>query len=1075
MKEANPIFSLALFPNFTDYPQLKAAVILVRMSLTIFKSSAGSGKTYTLAKEYLKLALRSPDYYKHVLAVTFTNRAAEEMKERVLEFLIAISKGKHELMAVISEELEKTEGEIQQCASQTLNDLLHNYGYFSITTIDAFFHRIIRSFSREIGLQGSFGIELDNDKVAELITVDLYQGIEDNEQLKEWLIDFSMSQLADGQGYEYRKEVSLLAKQLFSEEFKKLPKQQFENEDSKKNIKRLKDELIKRKRAFEETLSDISKGFYHAMEAVGLQSDELSGGKSRSIANFFRKLAGKEYDSLINSTVEKCREDASKWSSITSSKRDLIIQQAEESFIPLMNEAIHFIEKNESGYFTAKAILKHLYTLGLITDLSIRLQRYKRKEEVILISDLPDFLSQIIDDTGSPFIYEKVGGRYNHFLIDEFQDTSGFQWNNFRPLLEESLANGHANVIVGDAKQSIYGWRGGDPSLLMTGVQKDLHATVDPTKNVNWRSAKNIVEFNNILFSSLPVIMGELMSDLIEETDMQMIRTAYDSVIQKVSTENELIDGLVQLEFLATEKEEKWNIRALERTVEVIESLLKEGHRLNDMAILVRTNSEATQIVNFILDYRRTCETKIEVISGEGMLLANSSVVQLLLSAIRHLLNPKDGSILADLVFRHQQNSKGTKFSSHEDFLKLTHGSLPETFRTHKRHLLHLPILELTEVLIRSFGLNKIREEFAYLQAFQDAVLEFSKNNRSDIRLFLEWWKEVGEKRSVQLTGVLDAIEIITSHKAKGLQYPIVFVPFCNFNFDSKPHLSWYEAPERAPCRELKSLPVDYTSELDKTDFSVSYKKERARWHLESLNVLYVAFTRAESGLFAFCKPPPKKKESMYGNASKLLWTFFEQTPLVGWSESTRIFKKGSLPIKHHESKDNQVSLSGYPTNKWSNKLTIRKTGSTYYDEEAEQRRNEGILLHQILSEITCWDQTGVTLDRYERRMEITRDDRTRYERTIKNLWTNPEVMQWFDGNHQVKTEVVVLPRDGEIRRMDRVIIDGDKVKVIDFKSGQPQEKDEKQIKEYAQLLQEMGYDVSGYLLYLKTGEVKEI
>jgi ATP-dependent exoDNAse (exonuclease V) beta subunit len=1050
-------------------------LFLELMPLTIFKSSAGSGKTYTLAKEYLKLALRSEDYYKRILAVTFTNRAAEEMKERVLEFLVEISKGKHELIPVMAVELESSEEEIQDKAKETLDHLLHNYGYFNITTIDTFFHRVIRAFSREIGLQGSFGIELDDDKVAEFITSDLYQGVEDSKQLKEWLVDFSMSQLSDGKGYEYRKEVSLLAKELFKDEFKQLPRDQFEDENAKLKVKRLRESLLKGKQGFENNLIAIGERFFVELESAGLVSEDLSGGKTRSVAKFFKRLIDKEYGSLMNTTVEKCRKDASHWSTKTSDKRDLIIEKAESAFIPLMNEAINFIEANEGNYYTAKVILKHLYTLGLITDLSHRLQEYKKEEEVILISDLPDFLSQIIDDTGSPFIYEKVGNRYQHFLIDEFQDTSKLQWNNFKPLLEESLSQGHENVIVGDAKQSIYGWRGGDPSLLMSEVQKQLPAEVDPSEGVNWRSARNVVEFNNALFSKLPILMGELMSEVIEENEMKMVTSAYDSVIQKVSQKNESVEGLVQIEFLETDKGEEWKLRAMERTIEVVESLLREGHKLNDMAMLVRTNWEAAQIVNHVLEYRRQNETAIEVISAEGMLLANSSVVQLLLSALRHLLNPEDGSVLADLVFGYQQNSKGKVFSDHGDFQKLTSNQLPESFRKHKEHLLHLPILELTEVLIRSFELNTIREEFAYLQAFQDAVLEFSKNNRSDIRLFLEWWEEVGAKRSVQLTGALDALEIITSHKAKGLQYPIVLVPFCSFNFDSKTHPSWYETPNNESFAGIKSVPVDYKSELDKTDFSSEYRHEFTKWHLESLNVLYVAFTRAENGFFAFCQPPPKEKKSMYGSASKLLWSFFEQYPQEGWSENTQVFKIGSLAIKHRESKGDLISLNGYSTNKWSNKLTIRKMGKAYYDDEVEQQRNEGIILHQILSEIIKWEDTDQVLDRYERRMDITHDDRICFEATIKDLWKNEEVKGWFEGNQEVKTEVVVLPKDGETKRMDRVMIDGKEVKVIDFKSGQPKNQDKKQVEEYLKLLNAMGYTATGYLLYLKSGEVREV
>ena len=1047
------------------------------MSLTIYKSSAGSGKTYTLAKEYLKLALHSEDYYKKILAVTFTNRAAEEMKERVLEFLIDISKGDHELVPAMARELNRSEVNIQESAKKSLNHLLHNYGYFSITTIDTFFHRVIRAFSREIGLRGSFGIELDSDKVADFITSDLYQGVETNKQLREWLVDFSMTQLYEGKGYEYKNEVSQLAKQLFSEDFKKLPKSQFEDVDAKEKIRQLREKLSRQKSGFENQLKKISDQFFVSFSQSGLDASDIKYGGN--LINFYSKL-GKigsiSLDDLVGKQIEAAGEDTGNW--IKKAKkgeidqRELVIQYAENSFIPLMNEAIDFIEKNESDYLTAKATLKHLFTLGLMTDLSQRLQGYKKEEEVIMISDLPDFLSQLIDDTGSPFIYEKVGSRYSHFLIDEFQDTSDFQWKNFKPLLEESLSYGHENIIVGDAKQSIYGWRGGDPSLLMSGVQKDIPiAQVDPSQGINYRSDRNIIEFNNQLFSSLPGIMSELMRDVVEEEEMNMIHSTYDSVEQQVFDRNADSEGLVQLEFLETEKGERWNVRTLERTLEEMESLLLKGHKLNDMAILVRYNKEAIQVVNHVLEYRRNNETQIEVISAEGMLLANSSVVQLLLSAFRHLINPDDDSIIADLVFRYQR-LKGRVFLEHDDFTKLSEEGLPSSFQKYKQHLLHLPVLELIEVLIRTFELNQIAAEFAYLQAFQDAVLEFSKNQRSDIRIFMDWWEDTGVKRSVQLTGTLDAVEIITSHKAKGLQYPIVFVPFCNFDFDSRTHPSWYETPDEESFVQLKSLPVDYKAELDKTVFSSKYRHELAKWHLESLNILYVAFTRAEHGLYAFCQPPPKEKKSMYGTASKLLWTFFEQNPIEGWSEGAMIFRKGSLPIRHREQKDDLVSLSGYPTNKWSNKLTIRKTGKAYYDDEAEQQRSEGILLHQILSEIIHWEQADQVLDRYEKRMEITKEDRKYYETLITGLWKDETIKSWFCGVGEVKTEVVVLPRDGETRRMDRVVIDGNKATVIDFKSGQPKSRDNKQLHEYTRLLKEMGYEVEGYLLYLKTGAV---
>ncbi len=1040
------------------------------MSLTIYRSSAGSGKTYTLAKEYLRLALRSKDYYQKILAVTFTNRAAEEMKERVLEFLIAIAKGKHELIPVFQEDLGKSQEQIIKAANDALTHLLHHYGYFNITTIDTFFHRVIRSFSREIGLQGSFGIELDVDKVAEFITSNVYEGVESNKQLREWLVEFSMEGLAGGEGYETKGQVSKLARQLFQEEFKKLPQGQFSDEQVKEKIKHLKGDLIKSKKQFEKHLTGIAEQYDNAMQTAGLSLDDLNY-KASGPGGFFPKLRRKEFDSLLTKRVEAARLDAGAWTSKSSKLRDQIMHLAESTLIPLMNQAIEYIDQNKRDYYTANAVLKHLYTLGLMTDLAQKLQDYKREEEVIMISDLPDFLSQIIDDTCSPFIYEKVGTWYSHFLIDEFQDTSQFQWNNFKPLLEESLANGHDNVIVGDAKQSIYGWRGGDPTLLLESVEQDVPQTVvDPTKSTNYRSARNIVEFNNRIFSKLPEIMVSEMGDAISEQDGQMIRKTYEGVEQEVFIKNQELEGLVHLEFLEAEKNE-WKQRSMEKTIETMESLLQQGHLLNDMAILVRTNKEATDIVNHVLDYRRMHKTKIEVISAEGMLLENSAVVQLMLAAFNHLINPNDVSIKADLTYRYQKTIKHKDFSDHKDFSNLSTSGLPGSFTKFKQHLLHLPILELVEVLIRTFELNTLQSEFVYLQAFQDAVLEYTKNNRSDLRLFLEWWEDNGKKRSVQLTGALDAVEVITSHKSKGLQYPIVFVPFCTFDMNSRSKPVWYESP----YKEGENLPVDYKSELENTQFVESYQKEFAKWHLESLNVLYVAFTRAENALYVHCDPPPSKKDKMFSTASKLLWSFFEHQEIAGWNAGSNTFTIGSIPLIHRTSEDEMVNLRDYTSNKWSSKLKVRKTGKAYYDDEVEKSRNEGILLHQILSEIIHHEDTSNVLDRYERGMQITNEDRKRYESIINNLWNDEQVKGWFSGKGEVKTEVVVLPKDGEVKRMDRVILEGNKAIVVDFKSGMPKSADNRQLMEYTQLLKEMGYETEGYLLYLMNAEVKSI
>lgn len=1035
-----------------------------------------------MAKEFIKLALRSEDYYKHILAVTFTNRAAEEMKERVLEFLIHLSRGKHELLPVLAVELQVSEEETQRRASAALTHMLHHYGLFGIMTIDTFFHKVIRSFSREIGLQGSFGIELDNDKVAEFLATDVYRGAEDNELLRKWLMDFSMAQLQEGKSYEHRGSVGALAKELFKDAVKQLKGGDFLKSDLKEKIRGLQQQLDAERFGFERHLHKIGEQFFRIIGEKQLTIDDFFYGKA-GVANFFHKLRENSLDDLqVGARVSAALESSSAWVKKGHDRYGEILNLVESQLHALLSEAVDFMEKKGVDYRTASAARRNLYTLGLLNDLALRLQEYKQDKEIIMISDLPDFLNKIIDDSGSPFIYEKVGSRYHHFLIDEFQDTSRLQWDNFRPLLEESMSSGHENIIVGDVKQSIYSWRGGDPTLLLEGVEADFKGRGTKTENIatNWRSARNVVAFNNALFTALPDLLTELMADVLGPEDLARFKTAYADVQQQVAPRNQAVEGLVQVEFLEPEENNKESKRdaALVRMLEVVEQLLAEGHRLNDMAMLVRTNKDAAAIVNFVLEYKRNNATQVEVISAEGMLLTSARVVQLLLAAFRHLLNPVDSQVKGNLIFFWRQLC-GLSLDGHADFKILGQDKdvLPEKFVKHKEHLLHLPILELTEVIIRMFELNAYKEEFTYLQAFQDAVLEYSKNNRSDLRLFLEWWDEVAAKRSVQLTGALDAIEIITSHKSKGLQYPIVFIPFCDFSMDgldSSTH--WFATEGIAQLKPLDYVPLDYSSKLDDTHFRAPYRQQKQGYYLESLNVLYVALTRAENGLFVFC-PKPKEKQrgedKAYTSPDKLLWAYFQKFPNENWKEP--VFRWGSLPKKHREREGDLMSLQAYTSNKWSHKLTVRTTGRAYYDDLREKQRAEGVLLHQILAEIHHWEQADEVLDRYERRMEITVADKENFRQVFDRLWQDPQVKSWFDGTGTVKTEVVVLPAQGETKRMDRVVLRGEEALVIDFKSGHPKTADDRQVKEYLGLLQEMGYRSTGYLLYLKTGEVREI
>lgn len=1041
--------------------------------LRIYQSSAGSGKTYTLAREYIKFALRSPDYFKHILAVTFTNKAAEEMKTRVIEFLKAISKNKHELVVFYANELNISEELVAEKAGATLTAILHQYDEFNISTIDSFFHKVVRSFAREIGLQGSFQIEMDTGKVIEQITDYLFDEVEKNSQLKEWLVSFAMERLGNQKSYDFRDEVKGLAYQLFSEDFKKLPTSQFYEDDFKTKLTGFQKTLGNITHTFEKDVAAFASSFFKLLEETHLDGTELKGGKRSPIVSFFTKLENKNFKDLINKTIAGCLENAEAWTTKTSKRKDEIIQLAEARLMPLLQETIDYYEKNKAAYLTAQQVQSYLYTIGLLSDLSNRLKRYRSEEEAVLLSDLPDFLMQIIGDSDTPFIYEKVGSRYHHYLIDEFQDTSYFQWNNFRPLIEESLSNGYESLIVGDAKQSIYKFRGGDPSLLSYQVQKDIpHAEVLKL-DTNYRSAATVVAFNNALFSALPAVIEDVSGAQLGEKGCEKLTNAYADVAQTPHKKED--EGQVEVTFIQAEKGEKWEDLAIEQTIALVEDIQKKGYKPSDIAFLVRERREAVLLAEAFISHKNKTngEAVYDVITAEGLLLKNSPAVRLIMLALRYLNNPKDRIVEFELVDAyHSLNKKQDK--QHDYFKNISVSQLPDVFLKHQHHLRNLPIYELVEVLIRLFELSNTGET-PYIQSFQDQVLDYSKNYRPDIAAYLEWWEQSPDQ-SVQLSTRGQQMEILTLHKSKGLQYPIVIMPFCDFNMDARSGVTWYPSPDQPPFNELDILPMRYSGQLTETLLAQPYQEELSSWYLEHLNMLYVAFTRAETGLFVFAKDTTGSRSV---NVSKLLLSYFKNEQLDGWDESTLIYSNGILPPvsseKDAQAKSKELQLVHYPSYKWSDRLKIKKLRNDLLDEKAQQKVDEGILLHQILSEIKVWSEAEEVLLKYEKSMQITSEEREIYSLLFKKLWKDKVIKSWFDTGNEVKTEVLVLPKDGEYKRLDRVVLNGNFAKIIDFKSGKPKPEDKTQMKTYMKLLAEMGYETTGYLLYLSPIQYIEV
>lgn len=1055
----------------------------------IYKSSAGSGKTFTLAKEYLKLALRSPHYFRYILAVTFMNKAAEEMKSRILEYLKAISLGEHDLFDELKDYLKFSDEQLMERAGEVLRNILHNYSSFSITTIDTFFNQVIRSFTREIGLQGGYDIELDTDLVLQRVVDDLLEDVEQNEYLRDWLIDFAKNRLFEGKSYEFRAEIANLAKEIFKERYKSIEPQLSLVKSDKSILAKLHDRLNETISSFHTSMEKIGEEALSYLAQNNTDPADFSQ-KSKSVAfQFVKWKSGDLKEPTV--TAVKATEDIAKWVPKSAPNKVFLEQLVNDYLMNQLTKGIEYYNEHHLSYNTAIEVRRYLYTFGILTDLTQKIKEYREEHETILISDLPVFLKSIIGDSDTPFIYEKVGTRYRHFLIDEFQDTSGFQWDSFQPLVKNSLDSGNFNMVVGDVKQSIYRWRGGNSDLLLSQVGEDVgeHFVNEQQLNSNYRSSKNVIDFNNALFSKAPETIENTLQEKVdtESSDLKFhlkgISKAFNEVHQEYPSKIKE-GGYISVEFTKKDKDSdvSWDDMATQWAIKQVEKAQRAGVALKDIAILVKRNKEAAQLVQAFLDYKDSekadKEMNYDVISSDAMHITSSVVVRFLLSVFRYLKNNKEQIALAEIVTIYHKDILQSE-ATIDELLGVNNleRHLPPDFTKHKNILVRFPLMELTEALIKIFQLNELKNEYSYLQAFEDSILEYVKNEKSDLHSFLEWWDEVGYKRTVQLSDDLEATKILTIHKSKGLQYKLVIMPFANWSMDNDmmhDNVLWPETDGLEVFSEVPVVPVKYTTKLENTNFSSIYFKEKIKAYVDNLNLLYVAFTRAEEGLVVYGELPSRARG--IADVSELL--LLELQNWKEWNAMTNQIELGDFSFRKGKSDDNsdQIQLEKYLSVKWRNKLTIKKQSSALLEEDNDERRssiNEGIVTHKILSNIKYEEDVSYAIEKAYHELEINKEELDRISQKISNLFNNEQIQDWFSKKWEVRTEAVVLPGKTDPKRLDRVLIDDKKAIVIDFKTGAKKSNDKKQVDEYMALLKEMGYEeVNGYLVYLEGVEI---
>ena len=1067
--------------------------------LTVYKASAGSGKTFTLATEYIRLLVENPQSYRTILAVTFTNKATEEMKMRILSQLYGIA---HQLpdsdgyLQAIQERTGFNPQLISERAAMALDNLLNNYNYFRVETIDTFFQSVLRNMARELDLTTNLRIGLNDYQVEELAVDQLISDLTTTDLILQWILKYIMENIQDDKSWNVISQIKTFGRHIFRDDYKAVSRQL----EQKMSEPGFFDDYTRRLRdirqAAEERMKQIGESFFETLESEQLTIDDLSN-KNRGIAGFFLKLQKGIFDPTIeNATVANCLGNAEKWVAKTHPRRELILSLADGTLGDILRYAVDERPRQWRLYKSADLTLRHLNQLRLLSSIEQKVHALNEANNRFLLSDTQQLLHSLIGESDSPFIFEKIGTQIEHVMIDEFQDTSTIQWRNFHVLLAEAMSHEHtSNLIVGDVKQSIYRWRSGDWRLL-NGIENQFSEQQIETRNLqtNYRSLRRVIAFNNAFFrhaAQLEYLAQQELSPL----EAEQLKKAYADVEQLIPDKREDA-GLVDIRLLpAADYEES----VLQQMTDIVTSLMAQNVSQRSIAILVRNNASIPVIARHFL----AIMPGVSIVSDEAFRLDASSAVCLIVSALRLLVHPDDQLTKAAIVKTWQQDILHRAASDNELLLADNNldALLPSDYIEAFTALRSLPLYELCERLYAIFRLSEIEGQGAYLCAFYDQLTDFIADNTSDIDTFLHEWDDNLHTKTIQ-SDETNGIRLISIHKSKGLEFAHVICPFCDWPLEHTGNVLWC-TPTEAPFSDLPIAPIDYSQKhMMGTIYEPDYLQEHLQTTVDNLNLLYVAFTRACESLYVIGRRGAKgSRSALIEQALPLVANDLQSSILEGLNDDAAClrFSYGAhvIPSAVEGSPslfDNpflqKASSIHVPVETFASKATFKQSNRSRAftegdDEETLQRRNyiqTGSILHEVFSTIRTADDIPDALERLQFE-GVLYDEQTTPERItslIRKRLEDPRVADWFSPRWTLFNECTILSidDDGQVRerRPDRVMTDGQQWIVVDFKFGAPKPEYVAQVQEYMQLLASMGHqNIHGYLWFVYSNKIEEV
>lgn len=1039
----------------------------------VYKSSAGSGKTFTLVKEYLTMALASPGAFRKILAITFTNKAAGEMKDRVVRYLKDIrdnqpsdmKEGSRQMFRKLKESSGMEDDLLKERAGQVLNNIIHNYSDFAISTIDSFVHRLVRSFAFDLNLPVEFEVVLDGDELLGAVIEKLLSRVGSDPDMTEILVGFIESRAEEEGSWKIERDLMKASRSLFwentEEHLQKL--RELSSSDFRKIVKKINLETA----AFENKMKALGN---RALELIGENDLTISSfkyGTAGGIGKYFDKISRMDFtgdDPGVRARNAMVEDD---WYSKTAEPSvKSAIDNVKARLADIYREIQACREKHEKRYRLLKLAGKNIYQIATLSEIEKIIDEFRQEDHIIHISEFNKRIARVVLEEPVPFIFERTGERFNHFLIDEFQDTSILQWQNLIPLIENSLSSGNLSMVVGDTKQAIYRFRSGEveqfarlPALLdeVSGPVGDRQRVLEAHYRkenlaVNYRSSKDIVGFNNDFFS--------VVKDELDEGS----RVYFEDVAQAWHQEN---TGYVKISFL---EKEDYADNTIGSVFEEIRTLKGEGFRLRDIAVLCRSNDNASRIARHLL------RNEIAVVSSESLLLSTSPEVNFLVSWLKYLQNPGPGIPMANILSYLVLNGKIPEADIRE--LMEISGRKRQGDQTDLTGLLESHgygiaagisgrsgIYDLVEQLVRVFGLHEATDP--YVLFFLDTVLEQASAGLEDPGDFLDWLEVNYQKLSVVVPENIDAVRVMTIHKAKGLEFPVVIYPFADSAFKFTKEEIWVD-PGVDLLPPLRALLLPIKKPLLETEYGHLHELERKKTVIDLLNILYVAFTRASERLYVMTKFPPDKQGPL-ASISSILRHYLKRKGI--WNENLSLYEFGTRAERVTEERGFSAEnrLEEFVSQNWKGKIVLSYNSPVVWDaQDPGARIAWGNTVHEVLSRITQHGETESVLEEMNASGTIGEREKAEIGRQISAIFENREVLDLFDGSWEAFTERELIDASGTSWRPDRILRKDGMVKIIDFKTGKRSGEHEKQLRHYASVLRGAGYDVAGlFLLYV--------